>query len=129
MATQKDARRIALAMPETREDEGDFRFAVRNGSKWKGFAWAWNERVESKKPRVPNPGVLVVRVANQADKEGLLASDPTKFFTEPHYNGFPAALVRLEAVGVDELEQLLTEAWMCQAPRRLVEEFEQRRKD
>jgi hypothetical protein len=71
---------------------------VLNKGKLKGFAWAWNERIEPKKPRVPNPEVLAVRVANQAEKEALLAADPEKFFTEPHYNGFPAVLVRLSSI-------------------------------
>jgi hypothetical protein len=52
----------------------------------------------------------------------LLGSDPAKFFTEPHYNGFPAVLVRLSEVDVAELEELVTEAWRCQAPPRLVKE-------
>jgi hypothetical protein len=46
------------------------------------------------------------------------------YFTEPHYNRFPAVLVRLEAVDQDELEELLTEAWRIQAPRKLVKEFD-----
>jgi hypothetical protein len=50
----------------------------------------------------------------------LLAADAGKFFTEPHYNGFPAVLVRLAAVGEDELRELITDAWRCQAPRDLV---------
>ena len=50
----------------------------------------------------------------------LLASDPDKFFTEPHYNGFPAVLVRLPAIGEDELRELITDAWRIQAPRKLV---------
>ena len=50
----------------------------------------------------------------------LLGSDPAKFFTEPHYNGFPAVLVRLPAVEADELRELITDAWRCQAPRSLV---------
>ncbi len=50
----------------------------------------------------------------------MLAIDGTKFFTEPHYNGFPAVLVRLDAVSVDELEALIGEAWRCQAPKALV---------
>ena len=37
---------------------------------------------------MPNPEVLAVRVASLAEKEELLAADPEKFFTEPHYNGF-----------------------------------------
>jgi len=47
---------------------------------------------------VPNPEVLAVRVASLAEKDELIAADPEKFFTEPHYNGFPAVLVRLPAI-------------------------------
>ena len=74
------------------------------------------ERVVPKKPRVPNRGVLAVRVANLAEKDRLLAAEPAKFFTEPHYEGFPAVLVRLEAVTVADLKRLLANAWRCQAP-------------
>ena len=124
MATQDDVRRIALALPGASEEEGRFAFAVRNGSKSKGFAWVWLERPESKKPRVPRPDVLAVRVADRDEKEALLASDPEKFFTEPHYKGFPAVLVRLPAVDADELAELITDAWRCQAPRKLVDQFD-----
>jgi hypothetical protein len=126
MADQSDVRRIAMSLPETTEETGQFAFAVRNGAKAKGFAWVWMERVEPKKPRVPRHDVLAVRVANASEKEMLLASDPEKFFTEPHYNGFPAVLVRLTAVGVDELAELLVDAWRSQAPRALVKAFDQR---
>ncbi len=91
--------------------------------KLRGFAWAWNERIEPKKPRVPNPEVLAMRVASVAEKEELLASDPEKFFTEPHYNGFPAVLVRLPAIDAGELAELITDAWRCQAPRALAAEL------
>jgi hypothetical protein len=50
----------------------------------------------------------------------LLAADPDKFFTEPHYNGFPAVLVRLPAIDTGELAELITDAWRCQAPHALV---------
>jgi hypothetical protein len=116
MADQADVRRIALSLPETAEAADHFGFSVAG----KGFAWAWNERVVPKKPRVPRPDVLAIRVAGQGDKELLLGSDPAKFFTEPHYNGFPAVLVRLPAIEPDELRELLTDAWRCQAPRALV---------
>ena len=69
-----------------------FGFSVHNKGKQRGFAWVWAERVEPKKPRVPRPDVLAVRVANQHEKEALLAADDAKFFTEPHYNGFPRYL-------------------------------------
>ncbi len=120
MATQADVRRIALSLPETEEAPNHFAFSVRNKSKLKGFAWVWLERLAPKKPRVPQPKVIAVRVASQVDKDYLLALDSTKFFTEPHYNGFPAVLVRLPAVTVGELRFLITEAWRCQAPKALL---------
>ncbi|HEV8639302.1 MAG TPA: MmcQ/YjbR family DNA-binding protein [Chloroflexota bacterium] len=128
MADQSDVRRIALSLPETSEGDERFAFSVRNKDKQKGFVWVWMERVEPKKPRVPNPDVVAVRVADQEEKEMLLAADPETFFTEPHYNGFPAVLVRLPAIDVEELTALITEAWRCQAPRALVDEFERSRK-
>ena len=123
MADQNDVRRIALALPDTSEAEDHFAFSVLKKGKQKGFVWAWNERVESKRPRVPRPDVVAIRVADLLDKEALLASDDEKFFTEPHYNGFPAVLVRLPSIGVDELEELIVEAWRCQAPRALADSF------
>jgi hypothetical protein len=123
MADQDDVRRIALSLPDTSEAEDHFAFSVFNKGKQKGFVWAWNERIEPKKPRVPNPGVVAIRVADRLEKEALLASDEEKFFTEPHYNGFPAVLVRLSAIELGELEELIIDAWRCQAPRALADGF------
>ena len=116
MATQADVRRIALSLPAAEKVSDRFAYSVRSKGKLKGFVWVWMERVAPKKPRVPNHGVIAVRVANLSEKERLLAADPATFFTEPHYNGFPAVLVRLDAVSVADLKRLLTEAWWCQAP-------------
>jgi hypothetical protein len=124
MATQADVRRIASALPDTSEGSGQFAFSVRNGKKDNGFAWVWMERVDPKKPRVANPRVLAVRVTDEGEKQALIASNPDAFFTEPHYNGFPAVLVRLAEVGRSELRELLTDAWRCQAPRKLVAELD-----
>lgn len=119
MATQADVRRIALSLPETEETRNHFAFSVRNKGKLKGFVWVWLERVAPKKARVPQPKVIAIRVANLFDKDFLLSLDPAKFFTEPHYDGFPAVLVRLPAVTARELRPLITEAWRCQAPKDL----------
>ena len=124
MADQADVRRLALALPDTSEAEDRFAFSVLNKGKQKGFVWAWNERVQPKKPRVPRADVVAVRVANEFEKQALLAADKEKFFTEPHYNGFPAILVRLPLIDLDELEELIVDAWRCQAPRALVEAWE-----
>lgn len=119
MASQADVRRIALSLPETEEAPTHFAFSVRNKGKLKGFVWVWMERVIPKKPRVPQPTVIAVRVASLDDRDVLLDLDPAKFFTEPHYKGFPAILVRLPAVSARELKPLITEAWRCQAPKDL----------
>jgi hypothetical protein len=124
MATQADVRRIALALPGTVESTSDFSFAVPNKGKLKGYVWVWKERVVPKKPRIPNHSVLAVRVASLVDKDLLLKAEPTKFFTEPHYDGYPAILVRLAEVKVPELRALMKEAWRCLAPRELVDASE-----
>jgi len=124
MATQADVRRIALTLPGTTEGTERFAFSVENKGKQKGFVWVWLERKDPKKARTPCPTVLAVRVRDQAEKATLLAGDPDVFFTEPHYNGFPAVLVRLPKVPRALLRKLIVDAWRCQAPRKLVEELE-----
>jgi len=124
MATQADVHRIALTLPGTTEGTERFAFSVENKGKQKGFVWVWLERKDPKKARTPCPTVLAVRVRDQAEKATLLAGDPDVFFTEPHYNGFPAVLVRLPKVPRALLRKLIVDAWRCQAPRKLVEEFE-----
>ena len=115
MATQADVRRIALSLAAAEQVPDRFAFSVRVKGKLKGFAWVWMERVVPKKPRVPNRGVLAVRVANLAERPSA-GGRAGEFFTEPHYEGFPAVLVRLEAVTVADLKRLLANAWRCQAP-------------
>ena len=48
-----------------------------------------------------------------------ISAEPAKFFTEPHYEGFPAVLVRLAAIRVADLRLLIEEAWRCKAPADL----------
>lgn len=124
MATQDDVRRICSKLPGAVEGEGRFGFSVENKGKPKGFLWSWAERVHPKKARISNDAVLAVIVPNLATKEIILQSDADKYFTEPHYNGYPAVLVRLEAVGPDELEDLIVEAWRCKAPPELVKQYQ-----
>jgi len=118
--TQDDVRRLALALPATSEGPDDFRILVEG----KGIAWVWLERLEPKTARVPNPTVVAIRVADESEKEALIDMDPVAFFTEPHYDGYPAILVRLEAVDLGMLGKLLRDAWRIRAPKRLVRELE-----
>lgn len=118
MVSHAEIRRVALKLPgvEAMSDH-HFAFGVRNKGKLKQFVWTWMERVDPKKPRVPNPAVLAVRVPSLAEKDALIASKPATFFTEPHYDGFPAVLVRLAVIRIATLEKLIIGAWRTQASK------------
>ena len=119
MADRAEARRILLALPEVVEDEGRFRFTVRG----RPLCWPWLQRLEAGKRRVAREDVLGVRVAGEAAKQDLLALG-APFFSEPHYDGYPAILVRLPEIDSDLLREVLTGAWRIQAPRALVKAFD-----
>lgn len=116
MASQDDVRRIALSLPETTEDPNGFGFSVAG----KAFAWAWLERADPKRARLPNAEVVALRIGDEFEKEVLIDMNPAVFFTEPHYDGYPAILVRLPAIDIDLLGVLVTDAWRCRAPKRLL---------
>jgi hypothetical protein len=124
MATWEDVRRIALSLPETSEQRshGHAAWRVRD----KGFVWERPLRpadlraLGSKAPAGP---ILGTRVEHLGAKEALLADDPGVFFTTPHFDGYPAVLVRLEKIAPDELEELIVEAWLARAPKRLAGEY------
>jgi hypothetical protein len=111
--TQDDVRRIALGLPGTTEDDAGFRFLVGG----KGYAWAWLERQAPKRARVPNPDVLAVWTGSEDEKQALLDLDPAAFFTEPHYDGYPAVLVRLPQIDPELLARVLTDAWRLRSER------------
>lgn len=114
MATRTDLRRIALALPGAAESDDGSTFSVDG----RAFAWPWLERVDPKRARVPNLGVLVARVASEEEKQALLALDDRIFFTEPHFDGYAAVLVRLEAIDVELLAAVLEAAWRTRLRRQ-----------
>jgi hypothetical protein len=125
MATWDDVRRLALALPQT--VEGSSREGFLNWSvKSKTFAWERPLRrgdLEALGDAAPLGPVLAARVPDLGAKEALLADAGDSYFTTPHFNGYPAVLVRLDRIAVPELEELLVEAWLAHAPRRLAAEW------
>jgi hypothetical protein len=124
MANWDDVRRIALALPDTNEQpsRGHAFWRVRD----KGFVWERPLRQSDLRAlgdAAPQGPILGVRVEHLGAKEALLASDPDVCFTTPHFDGYPAVLVQLERIDVDELEELIVEAWLCRAPRRLAQAY------
>lgn len=66
--------------------------------------------------------VLMFRVADLGEKEALLADERGVFFTTPHFDGYPAVLVRigdLARIDRDELRDLVAEAWLTRAQTRV----------
>lgn len=120
MATWTQVQRIARQLPETEE----------NGLSWrvrsKVYAWERPLRkgdLEALGDAAPTGPILGAYVPDLGAKEALLADDPSVYFTTPHFNGYPAVLVRLPRIKVAELTELLGEAWFCRAPKRLAAEY------
>lgn len=92
----------------------------------KGFVWERPLRrtdLEQLGPSAPVGEIVAFRVKDEAEKQALLASEPDIFFTIPHLDGYPAVLALLERLGVDELTELITEAWLDRAPARLARAY------
>lgn len=124
MASWDDVRRIALALPETSER------ASRNLRQWqvkdKGFVWERPLRradLEALGDDAPDGPILGARVEHLVAKEALLAADPAVYFTTPHFDGYPAILVRLDRIGLEDLREVIVEAWLARAPKRLAKSY------
>jgi hypothetical protein len=115
MANADDVRRLALALPHVVEiDSAGFDFRVAG----KGFVWSYPERAPGR-PRVIRTDVAVLYVGDEAEKQALLLGEPEVFFTAPGYDGWPLVMLRLEAVDVERLAELVIDAWRMRAPGEL----------
>jgi hypothetical protein len=124
VAPWDDVRRIALALPET--SEGVSRDLRQWRVKDKGFVWERPLRradLDVLGDAAPAGPILGARVEHLVAKEALLADDPEVYFTTPHFDGYPAVLVRLERIGLEDLRELIVEAWLARAPKRLAREY------
>ena len=124
MATWDDVRRIALALPETSERQSHGHAAWR--VKDKLFVWDRPLRksdLQALGEDAPAGPILGARVEHLVAKEALLADNPDVFFTTPHFDGYPSVLVRLDRIGVEELNEVIVEAWLVRAPQRLAEQY------
>jgi hypothetical protein len=123
-ATWEDVRRIALALPET--DERLSRELRQWRVKDKLFVWERPLRpkeIEALGESVPDGPILGARVEDLGAKEALLAADPLVFFTTSHFDGYPSILVRLDRIAVDELGEVIVEAWLSRAPKMLAQRY------
>jgi hypothetical protein len=70
--------------------------------------------------RAPVGPILGVRTADLEMKAVFLASDPKVFFTTPHFEGYPAVLIRLDKISTSQLKDVIIEAWLARAQKRAV---------
>lgn len=124
VASWEDVRRIALALPQSseRSSRGLASWRVQD----KGFVWERPLRaadLQALGEHAPTGPILGARVEHLGVKEALLADDSDVFFTTPHFDGYPAILVRLDKIPLDQLNELIVEAWISRAPKRLAKQY------
>jgi hypothetical protein len=124
VASWDDVRRLALAMPEATEvvSRGNMQWRVKD----KLFVWERPLRrsdLAALGDAAPEGPILGARVEHLLAKDAMLADDPDVFFTTPHFDGYPAVLVRLDRIGLEGLDEVVVEAWLARAPKRLVEAY------
>lgn len=124
MATWDDVERIALGLPETSERIS-----------WGSRAWVVNKKLfvwerplrgsdlKALGPTAPEGAILGARVEHEAAKQALLADPSGLYFTTPHFDGYPAILVKLDEVSLADLEEVIVEAWLNRAQKRVVQAY------
>src|SRR5208283_5156471 len=124
MPTWDDVRRIAMALPETSER------LSRELCQWrvkdKLFVWERPLRrgeIEALGANTPDGPILGARVEHLGAKEALLAEDPGVFFTTPHFDNHPSVLVLLDRISPRDLDEVIVEAWLARAPKRVAEAY------
>ena len=124
MATMADLDELALSLPQTtrqlsEDGRPEYRvhgklYACRRGRRKDAVDAETGERLDD---------VLMFRVADLGVKELMLADNRGLFFTTPHFDGYPAILVKLDAICAEDLEETIVEAWLARAPKRLAEAY------
>jgi hypothetical protein len=124
MAGWDDVRRIALALPQTEERPSHGNTGWRVAGKL--FVWERPLRpadLHALGDSAPAGPILGARVEHLLAKEAMIASDPEVFFTTPHFDGYAAVLVQLAPIALPDLREVITEAWLIQAPRRVAKAY------
>ena len=120
MADAEDVRRLALGLPHVEEIDCDG-FDFRVGGK--GFVWSYPERRPGE-PRRLRTDIAVLFVGDEAEKQALILGEPSVFFTTRGYDGWPLVMLRLAAVDVERLAELVTDAWRMRAPAALAADLD-----
>ena len=124
MPTLDDVRAIALGFPGVQEGVDGHRGGATWGTRAAGFVWERGptgrdlELLAALGREWPAGDVVGVRTDGLPAKQALLETYPDAFFTIPHFDGYPAVLVRLDTVDLVQLREVITDAWLMKAPKR-----------
>lgn len=122
MADWEQVRALAMAMPEATERQSNqdlWQWRVKD----KLFVWErplLGTELTALGTAAPTGPILGARVDFVETKDVLIATEPEIFFTTPHFEGYPAILARLGVIDGERLEELVVDAWLARAPKRLV---------
>jgi hypothetical protein len=127
MATMADLDELALALPETTKEvseDGRPSYLVHG----KMFCFHRSRRPDAVDPETGErlDDVLVFRVTDLETKDLVLADERGLFFTTPHFDGYPAVLIRirdLARLDREELRDALVEAWLSRAKKRIAKRW------
>ena len=124
MPSWDDVRALAVALPEVgeRTSRGHLEWRVCD----RLFVWERPLRradLAHLGDRAPDTPLLGAWVPDLGAKEALLTDDPDTYLTTPHFDGHPVVLARLDRIDRGELEELVTEAWIARAPKRLAQQY------
>jgi hypothetical protein len=119
-----DVRRVALALPQASER------SHRGAAQWRVAEklFVWERPLRPKEAaelgeQAPRGPILAARVEHLGAKEALIADASEVYFTTSHFHGYPAVLVRLQRIDASELEELIVEAWLARAPKRVAKQY------
>lgn len=121
MADWDDVVRIASGLPEVET-------AGRHDWKVKGKSFSWERPLRKRDleelgDTAPEPPILAVWVPDKLAKDAMVRASPDIYFTTSHFDGYAIVLIRLSKIPVDELEEVLVEAWLTRAPKRLATDY------
>jgi hypothetical protein len=130
-ATPEDVDEICGSLPETElgTSWGDVpTWKVPTGAKGKGFLLYRHPHKTAVDPETGEmyDDLLVIITPTEVEKQALVEDASTPFFTIDHFRNYHAVLVqqsRLGEIDVDELREVLTDAWLAVAPKSLAKRF------
>jgi hypothetical protein len=127
VASWDDVRRIALSLPESSEHTARHLLSWRVRDK----AFVWERPLRKSDLRAlgdsaPTGSILGAWVEHLVAKEAMLADESGVFFTTPHFDGYAIVLVQLDEIAPADLEEVVVEAWLARAPKRLAREYAER---